>query len=470
MNSEEIGYMSATRMLKAYREKELSPVEVIDAILKRIEEINPKINAFVTLLGDEARDAAKKAEKEILEGKSLRALHGIPISIKDNIFTKGIRTTFGSRLYENFVPQEDCAFVERLKREGAILIGKTNLPELGLIAMTDNPLFGPTKNPWDMTKTPGGSSGGAVAAAASGLGPVHLGNDGGGSIRIPCSFTGVYGLKPQFGRVPRYPALHGWETLSHEGPITRTVEDAALLLTVIAGPDERDRFSLPNQSMNLINAVKRDVKGLKIAWSPDLGYAAVDPEVREIASSAALKFNELGCIVDELDTQFINIEYDWLVMVASETFAAIADRRQEWEKVMYPLYKPFIPIADSLTGKDFALAQFHREDNWVRIKSVFDKYDLLLTPTTPVPAFEIGILGPEKIDGKDVLPTGIACFTIPFNFSGQPAATLPCGFTRDGLPVGLQLVGRRFDEATVISASAAFERAFPWHGRRPNLG
>lgn len=221
--------------------------------------------------------------------------------------------------------------------------------------------------------------------------------------------------------------------------------------------------------MDLISAARREIKGLKIAWSPDLGYAAVDPEVRDIASSAALKFKELGCIVDELDTQFMNIEYDWLVIVASETFAALSDRRQEWEEVMYPLYKQFIPIADSLTGKDFALAQFHREDNWVKIRSVFEKYDLLLTPTTPVPAFNIGILGPEKIDGKDVLPTGIACFTIPFNFSGQPAATLPCGFTVAGLPVGLQVVGRRFDEATVISASAAFERAFPWHDRRPEL-
>ncbi|MCD6571149.1 MAG: amidase [Deltaproteobacteria bacterium] len=461
--------MSATELASAIKAKKLSPVEAVDAILKRIERINPKINAFVTLLADEARDAAKKAEQEIYEGKYLGPLHGIPVSIKDNTFTQGVRTTFGSKLYKDFIPDEDCAFVERLKKAGAIIIGKTNLPEFGLIATTDNPVFGPTKNPWNMAKTPGGSSGGGAAAAAAGLGPLHHGNDGGGSIRIPSSFSGVYGLKPQFGRVPRFPALHGWETLSGEGTITRTVEDAALLLTTMAGPDDRDRYSLPAQNMGLMETLKEDIKGLKIAWSPTLGYATVDPDVLEITKRAALKFQGFGCEVDEISQSLMNIEYDWLVIVASETVTALEDKRQEWEKIMYPHYKPFIPLADALKARDFALAQFHREDHWREARKIFETYDILLTPTTPVTAFDIGIMGPEKIDGKDVAPTAIAAFTIPFNFSGQPAATIPCGFTREGLPVGLQIIGRRFDEATVIRASAAFERAFPWADKRPYL-
>ncbi len=469
MGGEDICYMSATKLSSAIKAKRLSPVEVIDALLERIERINPKINAFVTLLADEARDAAKKAEKEIYEGKDLGPLHGIPISIKDNIFIKGVRTTFGSRLYENFIPDEDCAFVGRLKKAGAIILGKTNLPEFGLIGTTDNPVFGPTKNPWNMARSPGGSSGGAAASAAACLGPLHQGNDGGGSIRIPSSLCGVYGLKPQFGRVPRLPSLHGWETLSCEGSIARTVEDAALLLTIMAGPDDRDRSSLPDQNMGLMKAVKEDARGLKIAWSPDLGYATVDPEVLEITNKAALGFQGLGCEVEEIIPSLLNIESDWLVIVASETATAVEEKRQEWERVMYPGYKPFMPLADALKAKDLVLTQFHREDHWAGLRKVFETYDLLLTPTTPVAAFDIGIMGPEKIDGKDVAPTALAAFTIPFNFSGQPAATIPCGFTREGLPVGLQIIGRRFDETTIIRASAAFERAYPWIDKRPSF-
>jgi aspartyl-tRNA(Asn)/glutamyl-tRNA(Gln) amidotransferase subunit A len=461
--------MSATKISSLFKTKKLSPVEVMDAILGRIEELNPKVNAIITLCAEEAKVTAKKAEKEIMKGKYKGPLHGMPITIKDNIFTKGVRTTFGSKLYENFVPDEDCAFVDRLKKAGAIILGKTNLPEFGLIGITDNPVFGPTKNPWNLSKTPGGSSGGAATAAALGFGPLHHGNDGGGSIRIPSSFCGVYGLKPNFGRVPRMPAPHGWETLSQEGVITRTVADAALMLTAMAGPDDRDRSSLPSQDLKLKDALRGDVKGLKIAWSPDLGYATVDPEVLEITKKAALKFKNLGCRVDEVNLNLMNVGSDWVVIVASETATALEDKRQEWEKVMFPLYVPFMQLADVLGAKDIVKAQFHREDHWLGVKKIFETYDILLTPTMPVTAFDQGIMGPDKIAGKDVDPTAIAAFTIPFNFTGQPAASIPCGFTKAGMPVGLQIVGRRFDEATVIKASAAFEQACPWADKRPQL-
>jgi aspartyl-tRNA(Asn)/glutamyl-tRNA(Gln) amidotransferase subunit A len=470
MKNEELGFMPAIEMVAAIKKKEISPVEVVDAILDRIKEINPKITAYVTLTAEAARNAAKLAEDAMLRRETLGPLHGVPVSIKDLVFTKGIRTTFGSKLYEDFIPDEDCAFVEKLKAAGAIILGKTNTPEFGLIANTDNAVFGPSRNPWNLKKTPGGSSGGAAAAAAAGLGPLHHGNDGGGSIRIPASFCGVYGLKPQFGRVARQPALHGWETLAHEGTLTRTVADAALMLSVMAGPDDRDRFSLPNQEMNLMKATKGDVKGLKVAWSPNLGYALVDPEVREIARKAALQFEDLGCKVEEITADFLNVESDWLVMVISETVAAVEARREEWDKVMYSHYKSFIPMADNLKSRDMAMAQFHREDLWAKVRRIFENYDFLLTPTMPITAFDIETpLGPAKIDGQDILPTAVACFTIPFNFTGQPAATVPCGFTKEKLPVGLQIVGRRYDEATVIRASAAFERACPWADKKPAL-
>ena len=470
MKNDELCFMPATEMAAAIREKRLSPVEAVDAILDRIEEINPRINAYVTLTAAAARNAARAAEDAVAKGKASGPLHGVPVSIKDLVFTRGIRTTFGSKLYEDFIPDEDCALVEKLKAAGAIILGKTNTPEFGLIANTDNPVFGPSRNPWNLNRTPGGSSGGAAAAAAAGLGPLHSGNDGGGSIRIPGSFCGVYGLKPQFGRVARQPAIHGWETLAHEGPITRTVADAALMLSVMAGPDNRDRLSLPAGEIDFVNAARGDVKGLKVAWSPDLGYAPVDPEVRAITQKAARQFEDLGCKVEEISADFPDTEADWLVIVSSEIAAATGERREEWEEVMYPYYRGFITMADNFTAQDLAMAQFQREELWAKIHRIFETYDFLLTPTTPVAAFDIETpLGPTEIDGQDIAPTAVACFTLPFNFTGQPAATVPCGFTSEGLPVGLQIVGRRYDEATVIRASAAFERAFPWADKKPPL-
>ncbi len=254
---EEIHWMSARELLDAYANKDLSPVEVVKHLLERIGNLNPKLNAFVTLVPEAAMEAAQAAERAYKEGRA-RPLEGVPVGIKDNIFTRGIRTTFGSKLYENFVPEEDAVVVERLKEAGAVILGKTNLPEFGLIAITENPLFGKTRNPWNLERTPGGSSGGSGAAVAAGLCPIAMGN---GSIRIPSSFCGIFGIKPQFGRIPWYPHLPGWDYLGHEGPLARTVEDAALVLDLASGPDRRDYLSLPAYPGSFLKEMQGEVRG-----------------------------------------------------------------------------------------------------------------------------------------------------------------------------------------------------------------
>ncbi len=468
----EIHWMSGVELVEAYKQKKLSPVEVVEQLFKRIEAVNPRLNALVTQLPEQARAAAKAAEQKMMAGEDLAPLHGVPLTIKDNVFTAGVRTTFGSRLHQDFIPAEDAVLVRRLKEAGAIVLGKTNLPEFGLIPVTDNVLFGPTHNPWNLQKTSGGSSGGAAAGVAAGLYPMASGNDGGGSIRIPSSLCGVYGIKPSFGRVPCYPKLPGWETMNHEGPITRTVADAALMLEVMAGPDERDRFSLPAAEKGYPECLAAGVSGFRVAYTDDLGYGEVDPEVKELARQAALVFEQLGCRVDEVKLDLPEMEEALQAMVITEFVAAHEDRLEEIKELIYPGYLPFLYVADSITNRDLARFQFQREDLWKRLQPLFVDYDILLTPTTCVAAFdsgEGGPMGPEQIDGRGVGPVSWLAFTYPFNFTGQPAASVPCGFTREKLPVGLQIVGRRFDEKSVLRASAAFEQARPWRDTRPAL-
>jgi len=468
----EICWMSAIELLSAYKKKKLSPVEAVKALLARVDEINPKINAIVTRTDDMALAAAKKSEIAFQKGEP-RPLEGVPIPIKDNVFTKGVRTTFGSKLYENFVPDRDAILVERLKNAGAIIMGKTNLPEFGLVGITDNLIFGKTVNPWNLKRTSGGSSGGAAAAVVAGLCPVAHGNDGGGSIRIPSSLCGVFGLKPSFGRIPIYPHLPGWETLNHEGSLTRTVEDNALLLDVMAGPSLYDRASLPQYPGKFQKDMKGDVKGLKVAFSSDLtGCFPVDSQVLEISRKAAFSFKELGCTVEEIKPGWINMESDFVVTLVSETLTAHENELDKYKEVACPPYLPFLDFAVLLKNTDVIKVQFNREKLNEQVSQVFEKYDLMLTPTLATAAFEagdMGPLGPAKINGQDSSPSSWVCFTYPFNFTGQPAASVPCGFNSEGLPVGLQIVGRRFDEALVLRAAAAFEKAHPWRDKKPPL-
>src|SRR5438067_8729801 len=291
-------WQSALEISGLVRAKKLSPIEVTDAVLSRIDAVNPTLNAFCVVAAEQARAAAREAEIAVTKGEPLGPLHGVPVSIKDVLFTRGLTTTGGSRLFADHVPDEDAIAVARLKAAGAVLLGKTNTSEFGHKAVTENPLFGVTRNPWNPALTPGGSSGGAAAAVASGLGPLALGTDGGGSVRIPAAFCGVYGFKPSWGRVPQYPSFPGWEHLSVTGPITWTVRDAALVLDVIAGDDDRDRHSLPREARSYLEGCDDDIRGLHVAWSPDLGYAAVDPRALAVCENAAAEFEALGCHVE----------------------------------------------------------------------------------------------------------------------------------------------------------------------------
>ena len=470
MQGQEICWMSASDLATAIRTKKLSPVEVVRFLLGRIAAINPKINAYVTITEDSAMAAAKEAEDAVMKGRQLGPLHGVPIAIKDTNFTKGVRTTMGSRLMEDFVPEEDSVHVERLKKAGAIVLGKTNTPEFAAKAVTENLVFGITRNPWNLERTPGGSSGGSAAAVAAGLAPLATGNDAGGSIRIPASCCGVFGVKPQFGRVPSYPLFHLWESLLHEGPITRTVKDAALMLDVIAGPHWGDRHSLPLPGLNFAESLKGGVKGLRVAWSPDLGYAAVSHQVRTICEAAIKKFSEMGAEVEETQLDCGTAEMTYATILDTDLGARLSlfGPLDKLKDKLDPLLVERVSAVRNLTASDYLKVSFTRQELSAKVGKLFQTYDLLLTPTLGVPAWPIGLpkVYVEEVDGKPVSTRGWI-LTFPFNLTGQPAASIPAGWTEDNLPIGLQVVGRPYDEATVFRAAATFEEAKPWAHSRP---
>jgi aspartyl-tRNA(Asn)/glutamyl-tRNA(Gln) amidotransferase subunit A len=468
MPETDLCYMPATDLAAAIRAKNVSPVEVINAVLTQIERLNPKLNAFCLVTADATRQAAQMAEQAVMRGETLGPLHGVPVSIKDLVITKGVRTMRGSKLYEHDVPTEDAPVVERLQVAGAIILGKTTTPEFGFKGVTDSPVTGISRNPWHLERTPGGSSGGAGAAVASGMGPLAIGTDGGGSIRIPSSFCGIYGLKPQLGRVPVYPASATGD-LSHAGPMTRTVRDAALMLNVIAGNDSRDRFSLPTSHPDYLRAVEGDIRGLRVAWSPDLGYAIIDPHVRQITAEAVHAFEELGCKVEETNPGFDN-PGELLQRFFYVNIGAMLQDYPGYESKIDPQLLDILGEVKDLSAQEYARSILRRGAYFDKVQRFFATYDLLLCPTVAVPPFQVGIEGPRQIAGRSVSRGAWLALTPPFNLTGQPAATVPCGFSADGLPIGLQIVGRRFDEATVLRASAAFEAARPWAHQRPPVG
>ena len=470
MSPDDLAFMPATTMAVAIRSRKLSPVEVTRAILERIERLNPRLNAYLTVDGEGAMQAARRAEQAVVDGDELGPLHGVPVSVKDLVCTRGLRTTFGSLLHREYVPDHDAGAVERLRAAGAIILGKTNTPEFGLMGSTENRLGEPCRNPWNPERTSGGSSGGAGSAVAAGLGPLALGTDGGGSVRIPSGFCGVFGLKPTFGRVPHHSDFGGWGTLSVTGPIGRTVADAALMLDVMVGPHPEDPYSLPAPRRSFRRAMKGDLRGLRAAWSADLGYGAVDPEVRRIAEAAARRFADFGCTVEE-DHPGIEdplISRVFIDLAATLTAGELEGVSAEQETILTEYAIAFRNYGQQVTGLQVVQANRGRFIMWTRLRDFFRRYDLLLTPTLSVPAFPIGE-EPRVIDGRPVLRFGWSPFTPPFNLSGQPAATVPCGWSADGLPVGLQIVGRPFEEATVLRAAAAFEAAQPWQQHRPPL-
>jgi aspartyl-tRNA(Asn)/glutamyl-tRNA(Gln) amidotransferase subunit A len=469
MKSDELIWRPAVELAALVRAKAVSPVETTEAVLTRIEAVNPRLNAFCLVAHDTARRAAREAEIAVTKGEPLGPLHGVPFSVKDVIYTRGLRTTGGSRLFSEVVPEQDALAVARLRAAGAILLGKTNTSEFGHKALTDNPLFGPTRNPWNLGLTPGGSSGGAAAAAAAGLGPLALGTDGGGSIRIPAAFCGVYGLKPSWGRVPHYPAFPGWDWLGSTGPITRTVGDAALVLDVIAGDDDRDRHSLPREAGSYVGAIAEGVKGCHVAWSPDLGWAAVDPRVRTLCENAAAEFESLGCHVEVVNPGWESPEDAFSTIVAAEFYAHWSDHLPASEAQLDPTLVKLIRRGGSVTARDYVLARERVKAFWIEVQGFLERFDLLLTPTVAVPPFPVGQSPPRQIAGQQVSVLGWMPFAYPFNLTGQPAASVPVGFTDDGSPVGLQIVGRRHADRAVLAASAAYETACPWSNHCPPL-
>ena len=474
----EICRMDAVKLAKSIRAKELSPTEVIEAVLTRMEALEPHLHAFCTPTPDLARREAKRIEKALSAGDEVGPLAGVPVGIKDLVCTAGIRTVSGSFAYENFVPDEDDVVVERLKHAGAIIIGKTNVPEFGYSAVGHNPVFETTRNPWNLECTSGGSSAGSGAAVAAGVGPFAIGSDGGGSIRIPAAHCGLFGMKASMGRVPlypgtkdeRYPGVSSWESLEHIGPLSRTVADGALMLSVIgSGPDARDRHSLPKPDFDWMASCHGGVKGLRVAYSADWGYAAVDPEVRKVVGDAVKVFErDLGCIVEEAHPGFEDPYLAfWGVVALESDLRGLRAMVAKHGHHMTPHIVDF--IMRPWTAEELTDAVMVRKAVNNKMWRFMSRYDLLLTPTLAVPPFQLHVQGPEKIDGNIVPPFKWLAFTFPFNLTGQPAATVPAGFSKDGLPIGLQIVGRHLDDPTVMKAATAFEMAQPWRDKWPSL-
>ncbi len=460
----ELCFLSATELLALYRRRALSPVEVVDAVLWQIERLDPVLRAFITVTAEQARREALEAEYRYAHGEQ-RPLLGVPVSIKDVTPVAGVRWTSGSLLWKDRIAREDTPIVERLRAAGAVIIGKTNTPELGWKGDSGNRLVGPTRNPWQLDRTAGGSSGGAAAAVAAGMGPLAQGTDGAGSVRIPASFCGIVGFKPSFGLVPYYPPS-AVELLAHVGPMTRTVADAALLLNVMAGPDPRDRNSLPHTGVDFTQ-LEGDITGKRVLWVGRVGDLPVDREVAELTRQAVAAFEELGCTVEEAPGP-LEDPYEVLDILWSSAMAAV--HRDDYERVKESLDPGRCAVIErgfGWRGVDVAWALAERSRFADRVRRQLEGYDYVVTPTTPVTAFAAGADHPGAIDGVATSYLSWTPFTYPFNLTGQPAISLPCGITSAGLPVGLQIVGRWRDDLGVLQAAAAFERIRPWRHLRP---
>ena len=469
MADRDLAFTPVHELVEMVTKKAVSPVELTELCLRRIEELNPKLNAFLTVSGDEAIAAARSAEKAATGGQKLGPLHGIPISVKDLEATAGIRTTFGSLFFKDHVPDSDSGTVERVRESGAIILGKTNTPEFGMRGTTENKLGDACRNPWDTARTPGGSSGGATAALAAGLCPLATASDAGGSIRIPGSFSGVYGIKPTLGRVPRFGgvAKPAPNPVAQPGPMARTVRDTAMLLQVLAGPHDRDANMLRQTPPDFLDGLNSGVKGLRIAWSPDLGYGTVDPEVAKITAEAARVFEELGASVDEPGVAMEQPFGRMGAIAAANAYASYGHHLEESPDHLTDYARGRLEKGRQVTGVEYALALRELELLKFQMATLLETYDLLMTPTMAVTAFEVG-QHPAEIAGRPVeRDWGFNPFNVVFNLTGQPAASVPCGFSAGGLPIGLQIVGRMWDEVTVLRASAAFEQARPWADKLP---
>jgi aspartyl-tRNA(Asn)/glutamyl-tRNA(Gln) amidotransferase subunit A len=457
----DIKSLTAADLLRLYRKRELSPVEVTREQLDRIETFQPVINAFILVDRDGALKAAQASEARWLKGAPVSPADGLGATVKDNVWLKDFPSRRGSLTIDPSAMKADAPAVARLREAGAVILGKTCLPEFGWIGATHSPLTGITRNPWKLDRTPGGSSGGAAAAALLNLGHLHIGTDGAGSIRIPAAFTGVFGIKPSYGRVAAYPASP-FSILAHVGPLTRTVADAALMLSVIGGPDERDMTAWNTPTPDYRVGLDDGVRGLRVAWSPRLGYVKkVHPEVEAATKKAAQVFAELGAIVEEADPGFPE-PFDMIMTLWGAVSAMIVAAAPEPDRAR--MDSGFLKMAEM--GKKYSLADYlaayvARQDLAIAMARFHKTYDLLLTPQMPVPAIEAGRVTPADGSYGDNW-INWSPYTYPFNLTQQPAASVPCGFSSDGLPIGLQIVGPARQDHLVLRAARAFEGARPF--------
>jgi aspartyl-tRNA(Asn)/glutamyl-tRNA(Gln) amidotransferase subunit A len=453
--------LTATEMLAAFGSGELSPVEATEDTLRRIDEADGPINAFCLVDSDHALTRARASEQRWQRGEPTGKLDGVPVSIKDIFLTREWPTLRGSRTVD---PHQkwtvDAPSVARLREHNAVFVGKTTTPELAWKGVTDNPLTGITRNPWDTSRTPGGSSGGAAAAVALGMAPLAIGTDGGGSVRIPASFCGIFTLKPTYGRIPHFPASP-FGTLAHAGPMTTTVTESALMLDVMSEPDSRDWSALAPPAASFVDGLDSGVRGLRIAFSPDLGFATVDTEVAAAVANAVEVFEQLGASVERADPGFPDPVEDFHVLWFSGAAKSIEHLGAEQRGLLDPGLREICEQGLTYTAQDYLEATNTRMALGQRMGAFHDTYDLLLTPTVAVPPFTAGLEVPEGSTATRW--TGWTPFTYPFNMTQQPAASVPCGVTSDGLPIGLQIVGPRHADARILRAARAFEQARPWN-------
>jgi amidase len=463
-------FTPATDLVRLYRARRVSPLEVMEAVFARIDRVNPRLNAYVTLAREPALAAARAATRALRRGAALPPLHGVPVSIKDNTPTRGIRTTWGSRIFEHHVPEADALVVERLRAAGAIVVGKTNTPEFAAGGNTFNAVFGATRNPWNPALTCGGSSGGAAVALATGMGPLAQGSDLGGSLRVPAAFCGVVGFRTTPGLVPQDPRDLAWDTLSVTGPMARTVADTALMLAAIAGPDDRSPISYAVDPRELRRAVRApSVRGWRIAWTPDLaGLLPVDPEIARVAETATRVFRSRGARVEAACCDFGEVDEIVLATRGVAMVAQHADKLPRWRDQMQPGLVWNIEQGLGLSASAIARAERLRTVLWHRVRRFMERYDCLILPTTAVLPFPVEQPNPTELGGKPLTHyIQWVYLTYGITLTGLPAISVPCGVTASGLPVGLQIVGRRRQEGAVLRAAAAFEEAAPWADRIP---
>ncbi len=468
MENREICFLPATEIAQRIRAKELSATEVMEAHLRQIERINPTVNAIVTFLPEQALEQARAADDAFAKGKEVGPLHGLPVAHKDLTLTKGIRTTLGSLVFKDFIPQEDALIVERLKSAGAITVGKTNTPEFGAGSQTYNELFGETLNPYDTSRTCGGSSGGAAVALACGMIPIADGSDMGGSLRNPGSFCNVVGLRPSPGRVPTWPGYAGWFAFSVEGPMARTVEDTALMLSTIAGPDPRSPIAISEPGSQFSQLLNRNFKSVRVAWSRDLGGLPVDPRVTGAIEAQRPVFESLGCLIEDCEPDFSDADKIFKIwrawyfaLVLSELLDTQRDKLKD--SVIWNIEEGM-----KLSGPQTGEAERKRTELYHRVRKFMETYEFLILPVSQVPPFDVKQRYVKEINGQK-METYIdwmkSCYYI--STIGLPAISVPCGFTMDGLPVGIQIVGRHQDDLGVLQLAYAFEQATGFWKQRP---